>query len=77
MEIGPLGDVQAASELGLASGLGVAKLVEPDLLERLGPPSSEALLRTRTISDLLAEIGELDPCHQNSPSRCSSSRLSS
>src|SRR4051794_6587577 len=58
----PLGDVEAAGELDLADGLGVAELVEPEFLERLGALGRQAVLRAGACLDLLAELGEFGSC---------------
>ena len=79
LELGdrPLLDVESAGEFGLADRLAVSKLVQPDLLERLGTQSGEPLDSAGLGDHGGAEFGELGSCHQISPSLRSSSRYSS
>jgi len=76
LELGdrPLGHLEAPGELRLAHRLGVAELVEADLLQRLGPLGREPLLGARARLELLAEFGELGSSHQINPSSRSSAR---
>src|SRR3546814_5784877 len=62
LELGdrPLGHVETTGQLGLAHGLGVAQLVEPDLLEGLGTLGRQTFSRARAPLDVGAELGELE-----------------
>src|SRR3989440_5805077 len=79
LEVGepPRGHLEAPGELGLAVRLGVAELVEADLLQRLGPLGREPLLGARARLEFLAEFGELGSGHQINPSSRSSPRYES
>jgi hypothetical protein len=70
----PLLDVESAGEFGLADRLAVSKLVQPDLLERLGTQSGEPLDSAGLGDHGGAEFGELGSCHQINPSSPSSRR---
>src|SRR5262249_49310199 len=70
----PLGHVKTPSQLCLAHRLGVAQLVEPDFLKRLGPLGREPFLGARSRFDLLAKLGERGPGHQINPSLRSSAK---
>src|SRR3546814_6801023 len=79
LELGdrPLGHVGTTGQLGLAHGLGVAQLVEPDLLEGLGTLGRQTFSRARAPLDVGAELGELVSRHQISRSEEHTSELQS
>jgi len=63
-----LGYVETTCEFSLADRFAVAKFVETNLLERVGPQSCEPLGRARASDNVLAEFGKLGTCHQINPS---------
>ena len=60
----PQRHVEPAGELGLADRLAVTKLVQPNLLQGLGPQTGEPLRSTRLRDRSVAKLGELGSCHQ-------------